>query len=173
MSVITMLVVLSLIIAMAALRATATVTSITDVDVVSREQNKNRRGVIRRVFDFSKTPITIPDGDTYTIQLFKVEAGIVIKDMRIMIQTAEGEAATGEVGDGGDPDRFIDGAVASLDLNAAAGTILGMNNAATLAAYGHRYTADDTVDLVVANATGSPLTLGTGKFIVWADYNQE
>lgn len=81
------------------------------------------------------------------IQLMNVKAGDVIVD--VILQTdALGTGCTMDVGDGGDLDRFIDGADTS-----AGGRVNMGNVAGAITGAGYKYTVDDTIDAKNLGAT--------------------
>lgn len=136
----------------------AAVTNDLTTGVQPPSQTKSLLGVQEIYVDFTdaKNQVTIAAGNTNTLQVGKVSAGTIVKAIDAIVDTAEGEAVTATVGDGDNPDGFI----ASLNLNSATGTI---GAGAYTAAYGKYYAADDTIDLVIANSSGSAITLDTGK----------
>lgn len=151
--------------------ATPTVTKYATGKVVHRTPQKGVKGIAREIIDFSLDPVNIANGDTATIQLMKVEAGIIVTNLHVLVETAEGEAFAVEVGDGDNPDGYFDGAVADLNLNSA--TLQPANGSYIATDKGRYYSADDTIDMVFANSTGSAVTLGTAKIHLFLEYMQK
>jgi hypothetical protein len=123
--------------------------------------------------DFSKpeNQISIPTGDTYTIQIAPVKKGTLVQNVYMVVETAEGVAIDAEVGDGDDPDGYIDGAVVAVALNTPALYVgNGAFNDAGNSAKGKLYAADDTIDMVIANSSGSTYALDSGKIKLIVEY---
>lgn len=88
------------------------------------------------------------------IEMVKIPAGATVLDVILSSSGSVGSTGNLAVGDGGDTDRFI----TSTAFTAAA--LARMNSHA---GHGHRYTADDTIDILAASiatpATGAVLRL--------------
>lgn len=88
------------------------------------------------------------------IEMVKIPAGATVLDVILSSSASVGSTGNLAVGDGGDTDRFI----TSTAFTAAA--FARMNSHA---GHGHRYTADDTIDILAASiatpATGAVLRL--------------
>jgi len=67
-------------------------------------------------FSAVDTPLAATD----RAKIFNVPAGMVLEHISAKIITAEGAVATAEIGDGTNADAYLD----SVDLNAAAGTLI-------------------------------------------------
>lgn len=98
--------------------------------------------------DFSDTGALTTD----TVQVFDVAAKQLLLGMAVEVVTAEGGAATIDIGlTGGDVDAFIDGA----DINAAVGSVHKSGDAGTkeviVAAGGQYFAAADAIDLKPIN----------------------
>jgi hypothetical protein len=78
-----------------------------------------------------------------------------------IIKTAEGSAVTGEMGDGADTNGWD----ASINFNAAAGTLTSPTQGTDAYAYGKFYTSEDTID-IIPGAGG----LSTAVVVVSAEY---
>ena len=78
------------------------------------------------------------------IEIMTIPAGAFVTNVWSYINTAEGGVATGDVGDGTDPNGYND----ALDLNAAAGTVEKCLEADALSV-GKYYAAEDTIDLTL------------------------
>lgn len=94
---------------------------------------ENSLVVTSRKFDASAT--LMASGDVF--QIFKVTTNFVVVHFVVTVDTAEGGAATLDIGDGGSTARYETDA----DLNSAPGVTQSMD------AY-FRYTADDTIDII-------------------------
>lgn len=83
------------------------------------------------------------------LEVIKIPANTLVTSVALNVTTAEGGTLTVDVGDGTDPDGYLDGVnantAAAYSLNAAAGTPTGY-------AGGKFYTAADTIDVVTVNA---------------------
>lgn len=93
---------------------------------------------------------TFPAADV--LQLLDVKAGWYVAMVGVQVHTAEGAAATGDVGDATDPNGYID----AVDMNAvgftASGPVAlteGAPNTVTGYSNGKLYTAADTIDLTL------------------------
>lgn len=95
------------------------------------------------------------------IQMVKVPKGAQILEIQLATDDLDtGAALVLDVGDGGDPDRFIDGSTIGQTGGSAR---LGSGVAAATAAgsFGYTYTTEDTIDVTVATAPGTGATEGT------------
>jgi len=83
------------------------------------------------------------------LEVIKVPANTLVSSVVLNVTTAEGGTLTVDVGDGTDPDGYLDGvnanAAAAYSLAPSAGTPTGYAN-------GKYYTAEDTIDVVTVNA---------------------
>ena len=83
------------------------------------------------------------------IEALPIPANTMVLAVGLDVSTAEGGTLTVDVGDGADPDGYLDGvdanAVAGYATNAAAGTPTGL-------AGGKYYNAADTIDVTTVNA---------------------
>jgi len=114
-------------------------------------------GVIKERIDFSKYG-GMASGDV--VQLINIPAGMLVKDVSLLLVTLEGATCTGTVGDAVDPNGYI----TSADLDATVGDILATDGTHTgMTAYvitsphmgGVRYTAADTIDITLSNAAST------------------
>jgi hypothetical protein len=113
-------------------------------------------GYLYNELDFSATNV---DSGT-VVQALKVNAGMVITDLRVQVVTAEGSNASCDIGDSTDPNGYDD----LVNLDATAGTFTATAKGTDAYAVGKRYTADDTIDLEVHG------DLTVGKIKIWAMY---
>jgi hypothetical protein len=104
------------------------------------------------VLDFSD--INVSSGDV--VQALKIPKNALVKNVWSKVITAEGGAATVNVGDEDDADGWD----AAVNVNAEAGIIKGDGALAG----GKHYTAEDTIDLVPS------ADLDTAKVLVVAEY---
>lgn len=81
------------------------------------------------------------------LEVIRVPANTLVTHVALNVTTAEGGTLTIDVGDGSDPDGYIDG----VDANATAAYINDAGGAAALA-HGKFYTAADTIDVTTVNA---------------------
>ena len=84
------------------------------------------------------------------IQMVPVASGAIILEVILAVDdldTATSQAVVLDVGDGSDTDRFIDGSTAGQG-----GGVTRLNSAAGLM---YKYTADDTIDVLVQVAPGT------------------
>lgn len=104
---------------------------------------------IDNTIDFSANPGAIAD----VIQTLNVGAATQVLNVFTTIVTPEGAVSTGTVGDGADPNGFD----ASVDLNAAVGTVTGGTGGtdAYVTSGGRLYGAADTIDLVLVAAAST------------------
>ena len=104
--------------------------------------------VLRQVIDFTKFTVAAAD----VINVFSFPAGTMLLGTGYEILTVGTGSGTLELGDGGDPNRFVD----TVNQQAAG------QKTALIAAMPHFYATADTLDLVVATATVN------SKINVWA-----
>ena len=104
------------------------------------------------VLDFSATNVSNAD----VVQALKIPAGALVKSVWCECLTAEGATATANIGDATDPDGWD----ATINLNSAAGVILGDGAYAG----GKRYASADTLDVVPT------ADLDTAKMRIVAEY---
>lgn len=85
-------------------------------------------------------------GATDVLEVIRIPANTLVTNVALEVTTAEGGTLTIDVGDGDDPDGFLDG----VNANTAAAYI----PVAGTAAYeqGKYYTAADTIDVTTVNA---------------------
>lgn len=96
------------------------------------------------------------------IQAITVPKGAFVTHVGVYLKTAEGAALTATVGDGAGANSWD----ASVDLNAAAGTVTGgVPGTDAYATSGKLYTAQDTIDLTMSAAAGD-----AAVFTVYAVY---
>jgi hypothetical protein len=81
------------------------------------------------------------------LEVIRVPANTLVTHVALNVTTAEGGTLTIDVGDGTDPDGYIDG----VNANTAAAYINDAGGAAALA-HGKFYTAADTIDVTTVNA---------------------
>lgn len=91
------------------------------------------------------------------IQMIPVASGTTVVDLLVAITDVDSggsPAHTFDVGDGGDPDRFIDGSTKGQTGGVAR---IGDSVAAAVTddALGFTYTADDTIDITVIDAAAT------------------
>lgn len=84
-----------------------------------------------------------------------IPAGTIVDRVAVKVLEAEGGTLTADIGDGTDPDGFVDG----VDLNAVAytdgvrGLVEATPNTFVGYSFGKLYTANDTLDLTINNNT--------------------
>jgi len=117
----------------------------------------DRVGVMFKELDFSAT--NVDSGSN--VQALKVGAGMLVLKAGVVIVTAEGSAASCDLGDSADSDGFE----ASINLNDTAGTNYQTVEGTDAYGAGRYYASADTIDLM--NVTGD---LTVGKVRVWAIY---
>jgi len=106
--------------------------------------------------DFSETEVSAAD----VVQALKIPANTYVKNVYVLVKTAEGATCTATVGDATDPNGWD----ASTNLNASAGTVTaGLAGTDDYATAGKFYSTADTIDLVMGHATDA------AKVIVFAD----
>jgi hypothetical protein len=92
------------------------------------------------------------------IQMIPVYAGEMVVELRLICDDLDtGTALVLDVGDGDDVDRYIDGTT----IGQTGGTVAMGSGITTAKTMGHVYTADDTIDVLVAVAPGTGATSGT------------
>lgn len=90
-------------------------------------------------------------GAADVLELFGIKADTWVRAAFVKVTKAEGAAATGQLGDGTDPNGFIE--TAGLNLNATGWYSSLITSAFSLATAGGKiYAADDTVDLTIDSA---------------------
>ncbi|MBF0316790.1 MAG: hypothetical protein HQL04_01325 [Nitrospirae bacterium] len=97
---------------------------------------------IKNRLDFGTTNVAASD----TINIVKIKANTHVKKVYTKVITPEGAVATCTIGDSADADGFD----ASVNLNAAAGTIT-QSTASDAYADGKLYTTETSIDLTPAN----------------------
>lgn len=108
-----------------------------------------------KVFDFSVTANNAVTSDV--VQLFKIPAGTLVRDVSVVPTTKQGATCTITVGDGSD----VDGWLSTADLNTipdltafVSGHLINTGATPTHADAFHPgkyYSANDTIDIVPAN----------------------
>lgn len=121
-------------------------------------------GIREATYDFTAA-LVIDD----IIQMIPVAAGERVINLQLIVET-DLDSSTGvvlDVGDGDDPDRYIDGTtIGQAGGFAAYGS--GVVTAAAAAALNKKYTAADTIDVKVAVApSGTPAAAGTIRLRAW------
>jgi len=115
-------------------------------------------GVREAVYNFTAA-FVIDD----VIQMIPVAKGERVVDLQLIVET-DLDTSTGivlDVGDGVDTDRYIDGATIG-QTGGVAKHGSGLVTAAAAAAANYKYTAADTIDVLVAvAASGTATTSGT------------
>lgn len=105
------------------------------------------------------------------IQMIPVAKGTTVLNVFLTAEDIDSNgspAITLDVGDGGDPDRFIDGSTVGQ-----AGGIAQIGSgvaAAAIDGFPYTYTADDTIDVTVATAAA---TKAAGNITLWAVLSME
>lgn len=108
-------------------------------------------GFVENTIDFSVAANNAAALDV--IEFLAIPAGTLVVFAGVDVLTAEGGTATGDLGDGDDPNRFT----AATDFNVVA------NSSAIIANTPYLYaSADDTIDLTLVDA------LDAAKIRVWA-----
>ena len=81
--------------------------------------------------------------------IFSLPAGAIVLDLQVIITQAFTASVTATIGDGVDPDRFMD------STQFAPQTLGGksMKQDAQPGSGGHKYAAADTIDITIAGAT--------------------
>ena len=107
--------------------------------------------ILRNTIDFKATPRNA----AAVVPVLDIPAGTLVERVGYTVITPEGGTAGGTIGDGSDVDGFI----ATLNFNAAAGTKAistlalteGAPNTITGYSNGKFYTTADTIDFIPAN----------------------
>lgn len=94
------------------------------------------------------------------LEVIRVPANTLVTHVALNVTTAEGGTLTIDVGDGTDPDGYIDG----VDANATAAYINDAGGAAALA-HGKFYTAADTIDVTTVNAADAAVMTLTAMMV--------
>lgn len=108
---------------------------------------------------------------TDTLAFVEVPAGTFVYRVMVRVLKVEGGTLTADIGDGTDPDGFVDG----VDLNAlgynagVAALTEGTPNTFTGYTGGKLYTADDTLDLLINNNTAETAVFDV--FVFFANVN--
>jgi len=114
-------------------------------------------GVIAAMIDTSVK--NMASSDVY--EAINIPAGAIVIAAGVVCLTAEGATATVDLGDGDDPDGFIDAA----NVNSAGLSSSSIQDDGTFAYSGGRYySSDDTIDVTAKAA------LDAAKFVVWCKY---
>lgn len=96
---------------------------------------------------------------TDTLEVIKVPANTLVTNVVLNVTTAEGGTLTIDVGDGADPDGFIDG----VNANTTAAYIPVAGTAAF--EQGKYYTAADTIDVTTVNAADAAVMTLTAVMV--------
>ena len=96
---------------------------------------------------------------TDVLEVIKVPANTLVTNVALNVTTAEGGTLTIDVGDGDDPDGYLDG----VNANATAAYIPVDGTAAF--AQGKYYTAADTIDVTTVNAADAAVMTLTATMI--------
>lgn len=94
------------------------------------------------------------------LEVIRVPANTLVTNVALNVTTAEGGTLTIDVGDGTDPDGYLDG----VNANTAAAYITDAGGAAALA-HGKFYTAEDTIDVVTVNAADTAVMTLTAVMV--------
>ena len=86
-----------------------------------------------------------------TVQALKIPAGALVDEVFCIVRTAQGATCTATVGDGAAAAAWD----ASINLNAAAGTLTSALEGTDAYAAGKFYSAADTIDLVLGHTTNA------------------
>lgn len=101
-------------------------------------------GVMENYIDFAAYTATAAD----VIEVLNVDAGTFVFDTFTRVVTAEGATATGDLGDGSDPNGYND----AVNMNSTAGTIettvIGVSSTDAYGV-GRYYSSADTIDLTL------------------------
>lgn len=95
--------------------------------------------VIQNQVDFSLINVAASD----TVQALPVQADDIIHKVFTIVDTAEGSAATADIGDGTDPNGFDD----AVDFNGAVDSMVATLEATDAYGAGKLYTNSDTIDI--------------------------
>ena len=93
------------------------------------------------------------------LEVIRVPANTLVTNVALNVTTAEGGTLTIDVGDGDDPDGYLDG----VNANAAAAYIPVDGTAAF--AQGKYYTAADTIDVTTVNAADAAVMTLTAVMV--------
>ena len=104
------------------------------------EELGNRMMKAQNKVDFSAHPCTAAGG---VVEVLSIPAGAYVERVILRVDTAEGGTATGDLGDGTDPNGYDD----AMNLNAAANTCYSSVAGTDALAEGKYYSAADTIDL--------------------------
>ena len=107
------------------------------------EINVGYAGYIKNTLSFATTNVDASD----VVQALKVGVGMLVTDVWVKVDTAEGGTSTNDIGDGTDPNGFDD----AVNFNAAAGTVTKSLEATDAYGVGRYYGAADTIDIVPDN----------------------
>jgi len=135
----------------------ATVTYFTDLQSDHRLLG-GQKGVIERKIDFSENNVSAAD----VVQVAKVLKNCLVTKVYTVIVTAEGAACTATVGDG----ATADGWDASINLNAAAGTVTHTLEATDTFVGGKFYTAADTIDITMGHDTDTAVVIFFVEYVM-------
>lgn len=130
----------------------------------------NKVGVISVDLDFAAITTARSDagatalGAGDILQVIDLPAKTHVLVAGIDVTTAEGGTLTLDLGDGGDPDGYLDGVDGNVATSYASALTLAEGTPNTITGYseGKYYSAADTIDLVMVNATD------TAVMRVWA-----
>lgn len=98
-----------------------------------------------------KGTYTVPSGDIGagdTIQMVYIPEGAIILDLVVSCSNGTVSSMTIDVGDDGDPDRFLDG----IDGSAAFIASLSADGDVDNDGVGYEYTAENTIDMLMSHA---------------------
>lgn len=105
--------------------------------------------VLARVIDAALASPAYPAADV--LQLINVPAATFVQHVLVQVLTAEGGVATGDLGDGADPNGYFD----AIDFNSAGDNFMALAlteaapNTVTGYSNGKYYAAADTIDLTL------------------------
>ena len=97
---------------------------------------------------------------TDVLEVIRVPANTLVTHVALNVTTAEGGTLTIDVGDGTDPDGYLDG----VNANTAAAYITDGGSAAALG-HGKFYTAADTIDVTTVNAADTAVMTLTAVMV--------
>lgn len=131
-------------------------------DVDNTEHSAHRiiegvKGYATSFVDFSV--LTPSSGDI--IQCMNVDEGTLVTGVYLLIVTADTGTKTVDIGDDTDENGYDD----NVDVTATAGTVTKMLEATDPYGAGKYYTTDDTIDLLVNNASTA-----TGQVLLFVEY---
>lgn len=119
----------------------------------SGKQARGGVGIVSATSKYTLTGALVQDD---VIQMLKIPAGAVIQEVILSctdLDTASSPAIVLEVGDGDDPNRFIDASTI--------GQAGGLDRLGTHGGHGYQYAAADTIDVKVPTAPATGATTGT------------